>query len=236
MDLTGTEQNSDGQPRGPFKKKLLNKGEIPTYPMLWSHDAKHETSFMVEIDSCGRPRIDCEERAQAAWENTATRLHFNRDFRLNSQPLAACMTIEPSIGGTAWPNFLCENREWERTLVLWANTTLGLIAFWWMGTRQQQGRARLPISLLPTLLTLDVRKLSSDQLSKADEVFESFVDQRFRPANEAWDDTVRQDLDRSVLIDLLELPVRIMEPLDLLRKQWCAEPTVHGGKNTRPKT
>lgn len=236
MDLTGTEQNSDGQPRGPFKKKLLIKGEIPTYPMLWSHDAKRETSFMVEIDSCGRPRIDCEERAQAAWENTATRLHFNRDFQLNSQPLAACMTIEPSIGGTAWPNFLCENREWERTLVLWANTTLGLIAFWWMGTRQQQGRARLPISLLPTLLTLDVRKLSSDQLSKANEVFESFVDQRFRPANEAWDDTVRQDLDRSVLIDLLELPVRIMEPLDLLRKQWCAEPTVHGGKNTRPKT
>ncbi len=236
MDLTGTEQNSDGQPRGPFEKKLLIQGEIPTYPMLWSHDAKRETSFIVEIDSCGRPRIDCEGRALKAWQKTATRLHFNRDFQLNSQPLAACITREPSIGGTAWPNFLCENRKWERILVLWANTTPGLIGFWWMGTRQQQGRARLPISLLPTLLTLDVRKLSSEQLSKGDEIFESFTEQHFRPANEVWDDTVRQDLDRFVLIDLLELPVHILEPLDLLRKQWCAEPTVHGGKTTRPQT
>jgi len=234
MDLTGTERKGNGQTRGPFDRKPLVQGEIPTYPILWSHDAKRETSFFVEIDSCGVPRIACEERAQRAWKDTATRLHFNRDFRINSQPLVACMTLEPSIGGRAWPNFVCENREWERTLVLWANTTLGLIAFWWVGTRQQQGRACLPISQLSNLIALDVRKLSGDQLSRADSIFDSYMNQHLRPANEAWDDGVRQHLDRSVLIDLLELPVRILEPLDLLRRQWCAEPTVHGGKSTRP--
>ena len=234
MDLTGTERNRKGQPRGPFDRKPLVQGEVPTYPMLWSHDAKRETCFFVDIDSCGVPRTDCEKQAQLAWKGTATRLHFNRDFRVNSQPLAACMTPDPSIGGTAWPNFICGNRKWERALVLWANTTCGLIAFWWAGTRQQQGRARLPISLLPTLVALDVRKLAEEQLSRADAIFESYMNQHLRPANEAWDDRVRQNLDRSVLIDLLDLSVRILEPLDLLRKQWCAEPTVHGGKSTRP--
>ena len=234
MDLTGTEHKRNGQPRGPFDKKPLVEGEVPTYPMLWSHDAKRETSLFVEMDSCGMPRIDCEERAQVAWENTASRLHFTRDFRINSQPLSACMTLEPSIGGTAWPNFVCENRKWARILVLWANTTCGLIAFWWVGARQQQGRARLPISLLPTLMVLDVRKLSEDQFFRADAIFESYMNQHFRPANAAWDDRVRQNLDHSVLIDLLKLSVRILEPLELIGKQWCAEPTVHGGKSTRP--
>ena len=28
---------------------------------------------------------------------------------------------------------------WETLVVLWANTTIGLISFWWIGTRQQKG-------------------------------------------------------------------------------------------------
>ena len=41
-------------------------------------------------------------------------------------------------------------------------------------------------------------------------------------------------LDRAVLVDLLELPESVLEPLAVLRTQWCCEPTVHGGKATRP--
>ena len=53
----------------------------------------------------------------------ATRLHFNRDFRLNSQSLAACLTPERTIGGTAWPSFRLDIPECD---MLWANTTLRL--------------------------------------------------------------------------------------------------------------
>ena len=60
------------------------------------------------------------------WE-TATPLHFNRDFRINSQPLAACLTPDAAIGGRAWPNCRLQHARWEKVLVLWANTTLGLI-------------------------------------------------------------------------------------------------------------
>ena len=233
-DISGTETNKAGQPRGPFAIGKIQPGEIPTYPTLWGHDAKRERRMVVLPPEAARVREGCQDRAVDVWQETASRLHFNRDFRLNSQPLTACLTPDPSIGGRAWPNFLCTDRRWEIPLVLWANTTLGLIAFWWIGTRQQEGRAVLTISKLPALTVLDPRLLTPLQLERAAAIFGDFEAADMLPANEAWQDDARKLLDRAVLIDLLELPEDIVVPLDRLRLQWCAEPSVHGGKSTRP--
>ena len=229
-DINGLEE---GIPRGPFD---IVKGEArnPIWPVLWGHDAVRETQMTVLPDSVGEVRPGYEADAHTVWERTASRLHFNLEFRLTSQPLAACMTPNLSIGGRAWPNFRCEERQWETPLVLWSNTTLGLMAFWWIGNRQQQGRANLTISKLPSLTVLDARELTSAQLNRADAIFDEFRNRELLPANEAWRDGTRQALDHAVLVDLLGLPEDIMEPLDLLRLQWCAEPSVHGGKSTRP--
>ena len=148
--------------------------------------------------------------------------------------MAACITPELSIGGRAWPNFLCADLRWETPLVLWANTTPGLISFWWIGSRQQQGRAILTITKLPDLTVLDPRSLTETQLDCADEIFEEFRHRNMLPANEAWRDDARQALDRAVLIDLLGLPENVLEPLSLMRRQWCAEPSVHSGEDTAP--
>ena len=234
-DINGAEIAGSGLPRGPFDIARPRRGEIPTWPVLWAHKAARETRMTVLPDRTGRVRPRCEERAAEVWRKTASRLHFNRDFQINSQSLVACMTPEPSIGGTAWPNFLCAEPGWEKPLVLWANTTLGLLSFWWIGTRQQQGRARLTISRLPSLPALDPRSLTQEQLGHAEAIFNDFEGRKLLPANEAWRDEARQELDRAVLIDLLGLPQDIMEPLALLRRQWCAEPSVHGGKGTAPR-
>ena len=234
MDISGTERNKAGAPRGPFDVVDLPPGSVPTWPALWSHTATRETRMVVLPDSAGEVRPGCEGRATEAWQRTASRLHFNRDFRINSQPLAACVTPEPSIGGRAWPNFLCTDQRWETPLVLWANTTLGLICFWWIGSRQQQGRAMVTISKLPALTVLDPRRLAAMQLDRAGDIFEEFRLRELLPANEAWRDETRQALDRAVLIDLLGITEEVLEPLALLRRQWCAEPSVHGGKKTAP--
>ena len=234
MDISGTERNKAGAPRGPFDVVDLPPGSVPTWPALWSHTATRETRMVVLPDSAGEVRPGCEGRATEAWQRTASRLHFNRDFRINSQPLAACVTPEPSIGGRAWPNFLCTDQRWETPLVLWANTTLGLICFWWIGSRQQQGRAMVTISKLPALTVLDPRRLATMQLDRAGDIFEEFRLRELLPANEAWRDETRQALDRAVLIDLLGITEEVLEPLALLRRQWCAEPSVHGGKKTAP--
>ena len=86
------------------------------------------------------------------------------------------------------------------------------------------------------MTVLDPRNLSEDQFAQATEIFERFKEPEFLPANEAYRDNVRHDLDRAVLVDLLRLPDGVMESLAILRDQWCAEPSVHGGKKTRIDT
>ncbi len=233
-DISG---NPEGNPpRGPFDILPLLQGAVPTYPTLWGHSAARERHLIVQPDTRAEPRPACRERAAEAWRRHATNLHFNRDFRINSQPLAACLTPGKALGGRAWPNFKLHDEPWETPVLLWSNTTLGLMSFWWLGARQQQGRAILTLSTLPNLPVLDPRRLTGAQHAAVVRLFADFRDREFLPANEAYRDETRQALDRAVLVDLLGLPDDAMEPLDLLRRQWCAEPTVHGGKSTRPRT
>ena len=229
-DISG--RNSGGSARGPFDV-IPRQGSASAYPMLWEHAARRERRLLVEPDTEGRVRQGCGSKAFDVWE-TATRLHLTLDFRLNSQSLAACLTPERSIGGRAWPNFRLTETAGEEAIALWANTTLGLLSFWWSGGRQQQGRSIMTITQLPDLLTLDVRQLTKDQIERSHRIFADFRDHEFLPANEAYHDPARQALDQAVLIHLLGLPESILEPLTVLRRQWCAEPTVHGGKSTRP--
>ena len=100
----------NGRANGPFD--VIARRDAPAYPMLWRHSAARERRLIVDTDREGRVRAGREAKALDVWD-TATRLHFNRDFRLNSQSLAACLTSEPSIGGRAWPNFRLTNGEGE---------------------------------------------------------------------------------------------------------------------------
>ena len=217
-------------PHAPFQIKPIEG--VPTYPCLWAHNANKERKLGVAPDQQGVVRHGAQEKAERVW-NTATRLHFSRDFQLNSQSLAACLTKERTIGGRAWPSFQMGFRGYEKVMVLWANTTLGLLLFWWTGSTQQAGRACLSISRLPDLHVLDVRCLTTHQIAASKKIFGDFKERDFLPANEAYRDPARQDLDRQILIGLLGLPEEIMNPLEKLREKWCAEPTVHGGKSTQ---
>lgn len=76
--------------------------------------------------------------------------------------------------------------------------------------------------------------MTPDQIDWANAMFDSFAQRDLLPANDAYHDPVRQELDAAILCDLLGLPETILEPLRTLRLAWCAEPTVHGGKSTRP--
>ena len=232
-DVSGV-QSDRITPRGPFDIEKTDDWRAATYPVLWFHDHRRETRLVVEPDCQGRVRDGCEDKALRIWAS-ASRLHFSLDFRLNSQPLAACLTPEPCVGGRAWPAFKPDDERWATAVLLWANTTLGLISFWWAGTRQQQGRSNLTVLRLPELAALDPRALTDEQLSAAAGIFDRLADKRLLPANEAWRDETRQELDRMVLADLLGLDAaEVMPALAVLRYQWCLEPSVHGGKATRP--
>ena len=237
-DISGgpTDRDKTGLPQGPFVVRSIRPGEVPTYPMLWAHSAIRERKLVVQVDSCGDPRPGDATRAVERWNCAASRLHSNRDFQLNSQSLAMCLTPEKCLGGTAWPNINSRDERHEIPLLLWANSTLGLILFWWKGTRQQAGRSRMTITAIPDLPVLDPRTLTEGQMDHCRAIFDDLKDREFLPANEAWRDETRKALDRELLFGItsvLQLDLGLEEGLNLLRKQWCAEPSVHGGKRTR---
>jgi len=220
--------------RGAFDIQEGQGRGVPTYPVLWKHNAEEERRLIVKPDSRGTVRRGMRAEAEETWAATASRLHHNIDFRINSQSLSACLTSIPCIGGRAWPNLLPHDERYELPLLLWSNTTLGLMLYWWCGVRQQMGRASLKVTAIPSFPTLDARKLKKKQMRSFDSLFGDFKGRTFRPANEAYRDDVRIELDAQVL-DVLGLPDSVLHSLELVRLKWCSEPSVHGGKATRPE-
>ena len=215
-------------PRGPFDKIPLQTS-TPTFPALWNHDAERERSFIVQPDCELRVRNGEAERAASTWERTVSRLHLTRDFRLNSQSLGACFTPERAVGGRGWPNYIVADGSIEKVILLWFNSTLGLMSYWWCGTRQQLGRTVVTISALPSLIAVDARQFAKADFDLWEDLFKRFEKEPFLPANEAFQDKNRIALD-SALFDLLGVSPSVKEGFDLIRRQWCNEPSVHGGK------
>ena len=216
---------------GPFNIEDLDTN-VPKFPALWAHDADanvsgRESRMIVEPDTQGIVREGMEEVAEKYWKEYSTRLCFNQDFQLTSQRLAACMTRKKVIGGEAWPAFICNDKRWNEPIVLWMNTTLGLISFWFKGTRQQKERSRVKIGALDTLPIYNMSMLSDEQVKIAQQIFKEFSKRELLQASRADEDPVRHALDKAVLVDLFGLTEDIMEPLDLLRKKWCNEPSVN---------
>ena len=108
------------------------------------------------------------------------------------------------------------------------------MVYWWTGSRQQPGRTILTISTLPSLLSIDPRQFNREKIKKAEDLFERFREVKFLPANESYRDANRKALDEALLVELLGVSEDVVDEFDLIRLQWCAEPSVHGGKKTRP--
>ena len=219
-------------------------------PVLWSHDADLETRMVVPPCSTGVIRPGMTDQAQRLWDGYtnnkkeriagATRLHINRDFQVNSQPLGACLTPEAALGGRAWPSFApdpaqageCES--WEKALCVWLNSTIGLVGRWWVSMRQQKGRANLTITTIGRIPALDLRAITPATIRSMADIFDQFEKREFLPANEAYRDPARHDLDEALARKVLHLPKDALAGVARLRVLWCGEPSVHGNKQTRP--
>ncbi len=217
--------------KGPFTRS--NASATATYPSLWNHNAKNETRMICDPDSQLLVRPGMESEAAEVYD-TASRAHLNRDFRFTSQPLTAAFTEHRSIGGVAWPNVSFSDSRFDYPFVLWCNSTMGLLLFWWHSNRQQDGRGRKTIHSSESLPILDLRALSDAQLAKAQDIFDEFRDKELKPAYIADADPNRALLDKRVIRDLLGFDDNVYQAVRRLAAKWCAEPSVHGGKRRLP--
>ncbi len=174
-------------------------------------------------------------RAAAIW-STATRAHYNRDLRFNSQSLIVAMTERPTLGGRAWPSVIFDDSEHEYAFALWCNSTLGLILHWWSSNKTQSDRGRTTVTGIPSVSTLDTRVLTPEQHAAAKAAFEAMRERWFLPFDQIDEDPARAELDCRLLVDVLGLPDALCTeqgPIDLLRRKLAREPQIHDGKRSR---
>ena len=213
--------------RGPFTRSTPS----PTadYPALWNHDARRETRMVCAPDWSLRVRPGAEARAAEVWA-TASRCHLNREFTFGSQALAVAFTEFESAGGRVWPNVIFDDARFDYAFAVWGNSTLGLLCHWWHSSRQQSSKVTITIRSAAALSVLDCRALTDEQLATAQAIFDDFRSKDLMPAYLADADPNRADLDRRVLCDLLGFDNAVYQAVRRLAAKWCAEPSVHGGK------
>ena len=178
-------------------------------------------------------RPGMEDKAADVWA-TSSRTHFNRDFTFGSQALAVAFTDTESIGGRVWPNVVFSDKRYDYALSVWGNSTLGLLSYWWHSSRQQSSKAGMTICSATSLPVLDLRALTEKQLRTAEAIFNKLRDKDLKPAYLADADPNRALLDWRVVCDFLGFDEETYAAVRRVAAKWCAEPSVHGGKQ-RPK-
>jgi hypothetical protein len=117
--------------------------------------------------------------------------------------------------------------------VLWANTSLGLLLYWWHANKQQDGRGRLGVLTIDILPILDITKLTHKQLTEAVKLFDAICNKPLLPFNEIDNDATRKELDEKFMRKVLGMKGPILDaggPFDLLRMKLSREPSICGQK------
>ena len=172
MDISGDKR--DEEPQGPFAIIKPQTSPEPSYPMLWAHDAERERRLVVAPDSEGQiknwpaDQASVDGKAARIW-STASRVHYNRTLRFNSQSLIVALTEQRCVGGPAWPTVRFNDGADEPLFLLWCNSTLGLLSHWWASNKTQAGRGITTVSAIPNVLTLDVRQVTPARKNFAEE-------------------------------------------------------------------
>lgn len=237
-DING--KTSNGKIRGPFIVSTLPDSTVPTYPVLWSHEASRESRMQFEADSQAQPKQPTSAKEKKVVEfkiaeivGSASHCHFNQNFRFNSQPTAMQFTKRRTIGGRAWISIRLSSAKLEKALVVWGNSTLGILSHWYHANKQQAGRGNIGRTALETLPVLNVSALSAEQLDAAVAIFDDLKSKDMKPVHEIDSDEARHELDRRLATEVLGFPSGFSDsggPLDVLRMKLAAEPSIRGGK------
>lgn len=241
-DINGDNVKAGGTKsiRGPFDILDVQVGTAPTYPVLWAHDAERECTLSFEGDSQAQTKATADQdgreavdlKAAAVWAS-ASHCHFNQNFQFNSQPTAMQFTPRKTIGGRAWTSISLDSEDQEKALVLWGNTSLGLLVHWWHANKQQAGRGNITPNVLATLPVWDVTALTPPQLGRAAALFDAMCQKQLLPIHEIDKDPVRKELDERFGREVLGLPESVLQPgdaLEVLRMKMALEPSIRGNK------
>ncbi len=214
---------------------------------MWGASAKTQRSLRVLPTHKGLapPGVGSTEQREQMRLYTST-LFYARNIRWTSQALLSASTPRLTLGGRAWTALIHKDVRVRKAFALWWNSTLGMIVHWTQGQRTQNGRSPAQIGALRKIPCPHLDRLSDAVLDMAATRFDALSNQSLRPAKDAVNDPVRHEIDAAVT-DMLEIHKTqsvseevnslqsvpdsgIRNAVEILRRLWCAEPSVHGWK------
>jgi len=204
--------------------------DSPTaYEAIWGMDSEEANNLTQDTNQYlsplseakpGRPLRD----ADTLWGRAGS-LMLPKELRLNTNSVAGVTLPDKALSNVWWPTRWNgddeeENRNMERRLALWLNSTLGLVSM--LGQRQDtEGPfVKFPKAWWESTDVLDLDSLEEDELDKLDNLWDEISDEEFKSFPEIADDETREKID-NIFEDILDL-----DNTDTIREFLGREPVV----------
>ncbi len=196
-----------------------------SFPALWSHDAKHVLTMAMKPNAYLRPLNKAKagrplRRVELLWPR-AGRVMLVERMRLNSQKLVAIKLPHACLSNSWWP-FRLNNPDpiLEKALVLWMNSTLGLMIQLSHRVTTQGAWVKFKKPLYETMPVLDIWRLTEAQLMSMAVAFDELSVEALQSLGQMADDPIRIKIDK-IISRTLGLP-----SLDSLRTALAREPVI----------
>lgn len=195
------------------------------YPAFWGHDARLVTTLAQSQNHYLSPLAKAKlgrnlRKVQDLWPK-AGRILIAERLRLNTQRLAAIRLQNKVLSNVWWP-FASkdDNEEAEKTLVLWLNSTIGLIML--LTHREETEGAWIDFKkpVLAELPVLAVSSLKADKLKMLSDTYDKLCKEELLPFPHMAHDPTRQAIDEAIT-RVLGLP-----DISVLREMLAREPVI----------
>lgn len=208
---------------------FMVSGGKTIYPAFWNHDTKRVSTVSQKPNEWLEPKSSLNKdttvnKAHHLWQK-AGRVLLTERLRFNTMRLSSIRIDEEVLSNVWWPLILNENTAIkpevvEKALVLWLNSTLGLLIL--MGERvetegpwvkfKKTNYLRLPI--------LDIFKLKKRKLDKLAKVYDRLSKEDIQRLPNIDTDEVRAAIDNAIS-EALDIP-----DFGILRELLAREPII----------
>ena len=226
-----------GEEIGAFTFDPLTAVESPaaSHPALWAAQSQSQTTILTLPTHDGTVFTrDVRQRRQMIDQRSEA--FISRTLRTTSQALAAAKTLNPVMGGRAWTSLICDDDDVKSALLIWCNSTLGLLIRNCYAQTTQQGRATMQVRALANFPVPDFTEDSPSgehARNVARNTIEELSTLQMQPVSYAFRDGNRHRIDEVVLEMLgLDDDEVVARTINTIRAHLCREPSVHGGSPT----
>lgn len=214
---------------GPDRRDIYDgfqvSGGRSTYPALWGHDSETCQCLALEPNEYLAPLNEASpgrhlRRVADLWPRSGNIVIAER-LRINTQRLVAAHLDRSVLSNVWWPfKFADEEETMEKVLVLWLNSTLGLITLF--ATREETEGAWISLKKpkLAAMPVLNVRNINTQSINQLSEFYDEISHEILLPISQIADDPVRRAIDER-LATSLSLP-----DISIIRELLSHEPIV----------